>query len=77
MQVVSFLLSRVILKKINKTNTINEKRKKEKKHPTIENGIIIRQLGSYQLPHCLRITIGSLDDMKKIVSVLEKHKWQI
>mgnify|MGYP001158205264 FL=1 len=40
----------------------------------LENGIIIRQLNSYQLPHCLRITIGSLDDMKKIVSVLEKHK---
>ncbi len=40
----------------------------------LENGIIIRQLNSYQLPHCLRITIGSLDDMKKIVSVLEKYK---
>ena len=40
----------------------------------LENGIIIRQLNSYQLPHCLRITIGSLGDMKKIASVLEKHK---
>ena len=28
---------------MNKTNTINEKREYVKKHPTIENGIIIRK----------------------------------
>ena len=40
----------------------------------LENGIIIRQLNSYHLPHCLRISIGMMDDMKKIVSILENIK---
>jgi len=37
----------------------------------LENGIIIRQLDSYNLPHCLRITIGTMEDMKKTIKVLE------
>ena len=36
-----------------------------------EKGILIRQLDSYQLPHCLRISIGTIDDMKKIIEVLK------
>ena len=38
----------------------------------LKNGIIIRKLNSYNLPHCLRITIGKIEDMKKVVNVLEK-----
>ena len=37
----------------------------------LENGIIVRQLNSYNLPHCLRITIGTMEDMKKTIKVLE------
>ena len=40
----------------------------------LDNGIIIRQLNSYHLPHCLRISIGTMEDMKKIVSILENIK---
>ena len=37
-----------------------------------ENGIIVRQLYSYGLPSCLRISIGTFDNMKKVISVLKK-----
>jgi histidinol-phosphate aminotransferase len=37
----------------------------------LENGIIARQLDSYNLPHCLRITIGTMEDMKKTIKALE------
>ena len=40
----------------------------------LENGIIIRQLHSYNLSHCIRVSIGTPNDMKKIVSVLEDNK---
>jgi histidinol-phosphate aminotransferase len=36
-----------------------------------EKGILIRQLQSYNLPNCLRISIGSLEDMKKIIKIIE------
>jgi len=38
----------------------------------LNNGIIVRQLESYGLPHCLRITIGTRDEMKKTIDVLKK-----
>jgi len=37
----------------------------------LKNGIIIRQLNSYNLPHCLRITIGTMTDMQKTIGVLK------
>ena len=37
----------------------------------LKNGIIVRQLDSYKLPHCLRITIGTMENMKKIISIIE------
>ena len=37
----------------------------------LKNGILIRQLDSYNLPHCLRITIGTMDDMQKTIAVLK------
>jgi histidinol-phosphate aminotransferase len=36
-----------------------------------KKGILIRQLDSYNLPHCLRISIGNLGDMKKIIKIIE------
>ena len=53
---------------IESTNEIAEKIsiKLEKK------GIIIRQLHSYNLPHCLRITIGKMEEMQKIIEILKK-----
>lgn len=36
-----------------------------------KEGIIIRQLHSYNLSHCLRITIGTIDDMKKIINTIK------
>ena len=37
-----------------------------------KKGILIRQLHSYGLPQCLRITIGTMSDMTKIISVLKE-----
>ena len=37
----------------------------------LKNGILVRQLDSYNLPHCLRITIGTMDDMQKTIAVLK------
>ena len=37
----------------------------------LNNGIIVRQLNSYGLPHCLRITIGTKDEMIKTIDVLK------
>ena len=36
----------------------------------LQNGIIVRQLHSYGLPHCLRITIGRREEMEKTIEVL-------
>ena len=38
----------------------------------LENGILVRQLDSYNLPHCLRITIGTKTEMEKTINSLEK-----
>ena len=38
----------------------------------LQNGIIVRQLHSYGLPHCLRITIGTREEMEKTINVLVK-----
>jgi len=34
-------------------------------------GIFIRQMGAYNLPECLRITVGSLDDNEALVSEIK------
>ena len=36
------------------------------------DGIIVRQLNSYNLPHCLRITIGKKDEMISTIDSLRK-----
>ena len=36
------------------------------------DGIIVRQLNSYNLPHCLRISIGKKDEMESTISSLKK-----
>ena len=38
----------------------------------LQNGIIVRQLHSYGLPHCLRITIGTREEIEKPIDVLVK-----
>lgn len=35
-------------------------------------GILVRQMGAYNLPHCLRITIGTADDMQCVASTLKE-----
>ena len=40
----------------------------------LKNGIIVRQLNSYGLPNCLRITIGTREEMEKTIEVLAKCK---
>lgn len=37
----------------------------------LNNGIIVRQLHSYGLPYCLRITIGTRNEMKKTIEILK------
>jgi histidinol-phosphate aminotransferase len=36
-----------------------------------ENGILVRQMGAYKLPCCLRISIGAQDDMHQMISTLK------
>ncbi|WP_284379548.1 histidinol-phosphate transaminase [Amylibacter marinus] len=39
-----------------------------------ENGLIIRKVGSYNLPQCLRITVGKGVDCQRIISVLRQFQ---
>jgi len=41
----------------------------------LENGILVRQLDSYNLPHCLRITIGTKTEMEITINTLKKLIW--
>ena len=36
-----------------------------------KEGILIRQLQSYNLPNCLRISIGTLEDMRRIINIIK------
>ena len=38
----------------------------------LEDGIIVRKLDSYNLPNCLRITIGTQEEMNKTLESLKK-----
>ena len=38
----------------------------------LEDGILVRQLDSYNLPHCLRITIGTKTEMEMTINSLRK-----
>ena len=38
----------------------------------INDGIIVRQLHSYQLPNCLRITLGTQKEMETVINSLKK-----
>jgi len=51
--------------------TSQKKAKEISAHLTNE-GIIVRQLDSYGLPHCLRITIGTEEEMKATIKSLKK-----
>ena len=42
-----------------------------------DSGIIVRQLHSYGLPHCLRITIGNKEEMFKTVKILKKINFNV
>ena len=35
-------------------------------------GLIVRQVGSYKLPHCLRITVGTETEVKAVQASLAK-----
>ena len=37
------------------------------------DGILIRQMGGYGLPHCLRISIGTEDEMRATLSAIADH----
>ena len=47
-----------------------EKAKKISSH-LAEEGIIVRQLDSYGLPNCLRITIGTREEMEATIQSLK------
>lgn len=38
-----------------------------------DEGILVRQMGGYGLPHCLRISIGTAEDMKDTVDAIKRH----
>jgi histidinol-phosphate aminotransferase len=39
-----------------------------------ERGILVRQMGVYKLPDCLRITIGQQDEMEEVVAALAAYR---
>ena len=39
----------------------------------LSDGIVIRQLDSYNLPHCLRITIGTKKEMELVIKSLKNY----
>ena len=51
--------------------TTQDRAEKIAKH-LLENGILVRQLDSYNLPHCLRITIGTKTEMEMTINSLKK-----
>ncbi|MFP6740373.1 MAG: histidinol-phosphate transaminase [Alphaproteobacteria bacterium] len=38
----------------------------------LEHGLVVREMGGYKLPDCLRIGIGLEDDMRRLVDVLRE-----
>jgi histidinol-phosphate aminotransferase len=38
-----------------------------------DEGILVRQMGGYGLPDCLRITIGTEEEMREVVDALARH----
>ena len=50
----------------------SEQRAKEISAHLTNEGIIVRQLDSYGLPNCLRITIGTQDEMISTIESLKK-----
>ncbi|MEI6559942.1 MAG: histidinol-phosphate transaminase [Rhodospirillaceae bacterium] len=39
-----------------------------------DRGILVRQMGGYKLPHCLRITIGRTDEMHEVAEALAGYR---
>ena len=39
-----------------------------------ERGILVRQMGAYRLPSCLRITIGRSEEMHEVADVLAEYR---
>ena len=42
-----------------------------------QNGLIMRQVGGYNLPNCLRITVGQADACEKIITILKDNAGQV
>jgi histidinol-phosphate/aromatic aminotransferase/cobyric acid decarboxylase-like protein len=40
----------------------------------LQNGFVLREMASYQLPTCLRVTIGTDEENEKILNIL-KGEW--
>ena len=51
-----------------------EKKAKEISSHLIQSGILVRQLNSYNLPNCLRITIGTKTEMEATINCLKNFK---
>ena len=51
-----------------------EKKAKEISNHLIQSGILVRQLNSYNLPNCLRITIGTKTEMEATINCLKNFK---
>ncbi len=37
-------------------------------------GIVVRKMGAYELPHCLRITVGTEEECRLVVDALAAHR---
>ena len=51
-----------------------EKKAEEISNHLMQSGIIDRQLNSYNLPNCLRITIGTKSEMEQTINCLKNFK---
>jgi histidinol-phosphate aminotransferase len=41
----------------------------------IERGIVLRPMGGYGLGHCLRITVGNVDENRRLLAALDEVLW--
>ena len=51
-----------------------EKKSEEITKQLLATGILIRQLHSYKLPNCLRISIGTKNEMEAVINSLRQMK---
>ena len=76
MAIVSLVIAIVIIVVIAKTAVVVPQQNAFVVERLKEAGIIVRQVGSYNLPHCLRITVGDESGCRRVAHAIKEFKEQ-